>query len=154
MNLQDPDWCSRWEYLQSLLRDMLKASGSDLQRKAAPNAAPCTLERKRVALALLVRLLEEDLHCWVRLRDQADDQPSAQLSRKSDVPLIARLLWPQTDIASRLSAPCRELMNLHNEALVIGIEFPRDCWICIGYVGIFSFRSVTTGLSCATPNPW
>lgn len=122
--LKDPNGSSRWENVRSLLSDMLKATEKDFENKTELNAAPNPLERTRAALAYIIRLLEEDLLCWVRLLKKDDNDasgPASLLRKKIDVPLMARLLWPQSDIG-HISLQCRELIALHISGLVMSFN--------------------------------
>lgn len=102
-----------------MLKDMLNVPTTDLESSSDVSAAPTEIERRRAVLAFVVRLLDEDLHCWVRLLNcqEAQPSPSARLRQKLDIPLVARLFWPQSD-AGRFNFVCRELVSLHSSAVV------------------------------------
>lgn len=74
---------------------------------------PTKLECRRAVLGFLVNLLREDLRCWINLTER----PSSSLRRRADLPLIARVLWPQSSIP-HVNGACRELIQFHVAALV------------------------------------
>lgn len=108
------DPCSRWENLRSLLEEVLNADGEEAARMYVdPYRSPSKLECNRAALGVIIHVLSEDLRCWISLVTQ----PSAQLRDRNALPLVARLLWPQTTIP-HVNMTCRELIRFHLDALV------------------------------------
>ena len=104
-----------------------------------PNKPPTKLERTRAVLGVIIQVLREDLRCWIKLTTQ----PSAQLRDRDDLPLVARLLWPQTTIP-HLNVACRELIDFHLSALVRkpSIDLaPKHTNI---FVFLFFFRNLAT----------
>ncbi len=92
----------------------MSADGDDAKRMYIdPNKPTTKLERTRAVLAVFIQVLREDLRCWISLTSE----PSAQLRDRNDLPLVARLLWPQTAVP-HLNVACRELMDFHLSALV------------------------------------
>lgn len=100
--------------MRNLLSEVLNADEEDaLTMHADPTKPASMLERKRIVLAFFVHLLREDLRCWIQLVDQ----PSVQIRERTDLPLIARLIWSQSTIPHTNSI-CRELISFHATALV------------------------------------
>lgn len=93
----------------------MSADGDDAKKMYIDPRKPTTqLERTRAVLAVFIQVLKEDLRCWISLTSE----PFAQLQRdRNDLPLVARLLWPQTTIP-HVNVVCRELMDFHLAALV------------------------------------
>lgn len=112
-HFDDVDPCSRWENLRSLLEEVLNADGEEAARMYVdPYRSPSKLECNRAALGVIIHVLSEDLRCWISLVTQ----PSAQLRDRNALPLVARLLWPQTTIP-HVNMTCRELIRFHLDAL-------------------------------------
>lgn len=96
------------------MEEVLNADGDDAKKMYIdPKKPPTKLERTRAVLGVIIHILREDLRCWISLTTQ----PSAQLHDRNDLPLVARLIWPQTMIP-HINGTCRELINFHVSALV------------------------------------
>lgn len=96
---------------------MLSADSDDAETMYIdPNKPPTKLERSTAVLRAIIQVLKEDLYCWISLTTQ----PSAQLRDRNDLPLVARLLWPQTTIP-HTNVICRELIDFHVSALVLSL---------------------------------
>lgn len=92
----------------------MEADGENAQKMYANlNSPPSQLECQRAVLGVIVNLLNEDLRCWIQLAKQ----PSILLRDRVDLPLVARLLWPQSTIP-HVNGPCRDLIGFHVAALV------------------------------------
>ena len=88
-----------------------------------PNKLPTKLERARAVLGVIIQILREDLRCWITSIAQRSNSLlspsylSTRLRERNDLPLVARILWPQTSIP-HINVICRELIDFHVTALV------------------------------------
>lgn len=100
--------------MRYLLGKVLDAEGEEAQKMCSDlNATPSKLKCRRVALGFITHILREDLRCWI----SQEKMPSTSLRDRASLPLVARLLWPQTTVP-HVNVACRDLIRFHVEALV------------------------------------
>jgi hypothetical protein len=77
---------------------------------------PSVSETKSHVVAYLIRILSDDLKCWI---STVKKQPADLLRERKDVPLVARLLWPHNgSTIGHFNNNCRDLIKLHLQAVV------------------------------------
>lgn len=83
------------------------------------NSMPGVTEAKNYVLSFLVHVLTDDLKCWMENASATRASPSTLLRQRDDVPLVARLFWPQGDSTiGYVNGNCRDLVRIHLDALV------------------------------------
>ncbi len=117
--LKDTDPFSRWEIVRCLL-DQLLTDEQDIvfQNSSGLGKPPSQSERSKAVLGIIIHILHEDFRCWV-MQLSTTAQPADLLRDRDNLPLIARMLWPQKTIP-HISAACRDLISFHLTALVSG----------------------------------
>ena len=104
-----------WTYFHELLQGVINSEDGN-ECSIQDRKSPTEEERIFNILCFLVKVVEEDLHCWLLLTAN----PAGVLRVAENVPLIAKILWNENpDQIGHVNDSCRELITLHMLALVI-----------------------------------